>query len=121
MKKKVVYLTQWVAKDKNKEYPHGWGFEPPLVEFSQDMDAAEAAKHCRELSNDEFECTWATPKELIDGDFEILGIVPGPEKDSEEWAMRDIDIVLDHIFADSQKLKDIRKIVQKYFSQKPHQ
>lgn len=116
MKKKVVYLTQWLAKDKNKEYPHGFGFEAPIVEFPQDMDAAEASKYCMELFNPEFECIGATARELIDGDFEIRGIDPGPEKGSEEWAMRDIDMVLDHVEGDSGKVKSIKEIVEKYLN-----
>ena len=116
MKKKVVYLTQWAAKDSNKEYPHGWGFEPPIVEFPQNMDAADVSRHVKELSNDEFECIGATAREFIDGNFEILGIVPGPEEGSEEWAIRDIDLVFDQVDGDAEKLKAIQIIVRKYFS-----
>lgn len=115
MKKKIVYLTQWVAKNKQKEYPHGWGFEAPIVEFPQDMDAADASRHCKELSNEEFECIGATAREIIDGNFEILGIIPGPEKGSEEWAMRDIDLLLDNAdFDNNYKVKEITKVVRKY-------
>lgn len=118
MKKKIVYITQWVAKDANKEYPHGWGFEAPIVEFSQDRDPAEIIKHCAELSNEEFECIGATPRQIIDGEFEILGIAPGPARDSEEWAMRDIDVIFDNAdFSEKQKLKEIEKVVRKYFNQ----
>lgn len=116
MKKKIVYITQWVARNPQKEYPHGWGFEPPVVEFNQNIDPAEASKHCQELSTDEFECIGGIPREIIDGDFEILGIHPGPEEGSEEWAMRDIDLVLDNAdFGNDWKLKEIKRIVRKYF------
>jgi hypothetical protein len=81
MKKKVVYLTQWVAKDRTKEYPHGYGFIAPVVEFPMDMDAAECVEACRELSNDEFECIGATPIPFIDVAFEILGLTPQDEID----------------------------------------
>lgn len=63
---KVIYETQWVAKDSNKEYPHGWGFTPPLVEFEQGVDPVWCVEVCRkELSNDEFECINAIPKKVI--------------------------------------------------------
>lgn len=66
MSKKVVYETQWVARDSQKKYPHGWGFVAPLVEFSQEADPAWCAQQCREkLSDDEFECIGATPRALI--------------------------------------------------------
>lgn len=38
--KKIIYETKWVAKDKLKDYPHGWGFDAPFVEYPQDMDPA---------------------------------------------------------------------------------
>jgi len=66
MNKKVVYETKWIAKDTTKEYPHGWGFDAPIVEAPQDMDPADIAKWCREnLSNEEFECIYVIPKEGI--------------------------------------------------------
>lgn len=120
MKKKVVYLTQWAAKDSKKEYPHGWGFEAPIVEFDQSLDPAEVSKICREqLSNDEFDCIGATPRELIDGSFELMGIEPGPERDSEEWAIRDIDLLLDNADFDSvTKVKETKKIIKLFFDRK---
>ena len=64
--KKVIYETQWVVKDSSKEYPHGWGFTAPLVEFPQDADPVWCAEICRkELSNDEFECINAIPKPVL--------------------------------------------------------
>lgn len=60
MQKKVIYQTQWVARDKEKEYPHGWGFTPPLVEFPQDWDPAVCIRECAVLSDPEFECIGAT-------------------------------------------------------------
>ncbi len=63
---KVVFETQWIAVDSKKEYPHGWGFVAPLVEFPQDKDPVECSKTCmKELSNDEFECTGAIPRKLL--------------------------------------------------------
>lgn len=67
-KKKIIYQTQWVAKDENKVYEHGWGFTPPLVEFPQDADPAWCAEICRiYLSGDEFECLGAIPIAVYDG------------------------------------------------------
>lgn len=120
MKKRVVYITHWVAADPNKEYPHGWGFEPPIVEFPLDMDAAEVAKWCRELNQPGFLCIGATARELVDGNFEIRGIEEGPNENSEEWAVRDIDLILDNAdFGDDKKIKEIERITQKYFKANP--
>lgn len=64
--RKVIYKTQFVALDEKKEYPHGWGFEPPLVEFPKHITTREAFDICqRELSNDEFKCIGAIPQKLI--------------------------------------------------------
>lgn len=74
MKKKVVYITEWIARDSKKEYPHGWGFEPPIVQFPNDADPAWVGEICRQnLSNDEFECIGAIPRLLMDGMFEVAG------------------------------------------------
>ena len=65
-KKKVVYETQWAAKDIEKKYPHGWGFESPLVEFPRDTDPVKCADICRkELSNDEFECIGVIARKVL--------------------------------------------------------
>ena len=65
--KLVIFETKWAARDKDKEYPHGWGFMPPFVIFPQDMDVAASIGKCRAaLSNEEFECISAIPRELID-------------------------------------------------------
>jgi hypothetical protein len=94
MKKKVVYLTHWTVRDKNKEYPHGYGFDEPIVEFPQDKDPAWVAKVCREnLSNDEFECYGVTPAPLLDGMFEVLGEVPELTEVSEETINKGMSIV----------------------------
>jgi len=70
MKNKIVYQTLWVATDPRKEYPHGWGFDPPLVEFPQDADPAWCAEMCRKhLTNEEFKCYGATVKGVINGNF----------------------------------------------------
>ena len=62
----AIYKTQWVAVDTNKKYPHGWGFEAPLVEFPDDADPVWCAKICVEvLSNDEFTCINATHQKLL--------------------------------------------------------
>jgi hypothetical protein len=61
-----IYLTQWTAVDPNKEYPHGWGFQPPLVEFPSDADTVWCVKTCMEvLSNEEFRCIGATPQQVL--------------------------------------------------------
>lgn len=66
MQKKVIYSTQWVAKDATKEYSHGWGFMSPYVECPQDMDVAEACLRIKELlSNEEFECIGVIPVPLL--------------------------------------------------------
>ena len=66
MENKVVYETKWVARDKSREYPHGWGFDAPLVEFAQDVDVAIVGKICREeLSNAEFECIGVIPRKCL--------------------------------------------------------
>ena len=81
MKKKIVYETQWVARDDQKEYPHGWGFTAPLVEFPQDADPAWCGEMCRKhLSNEEFECIGATPRGVINGQFSFEY-----PKNAEEW------------------------------------
>lgn len=64
---KVVYETQWKAVNPDKEYPHGWGFQAPLVEFSQDADPAYCIELCKSLSNDEFICYGAVPRPKISG------------------------------------------------------
>ncbi len=70
MKNKIVYETLWSAKDSKKEYPHGWGFTPLLVEFPKDADPAWCGEMCRlHLSNEEFECYGAVPRKVIDGNF----------------------------------------------------
>lgn len=62
-----IYLTHWQPKDENKEYPHGYGFSPPLVTFPSDADPAWVDEMCREhLSNDEFFCMGVIPKKVID-------------------------------------------------------
>ena len=65
----IIYKTQWVQVDKEKEYPHGWGFEAPLVEFPADADPAWCSRICQEkLSNEEFRCIGAIPaNKKIDG------------------------------------------------------
>jgi len=66
----IIYETQWVARDRNKEYPHGWGFIAPLVEFPKDADPAWCGKMCRiHLGDEEFECIGAIPKHTIRGLF----------------------------------------------------
>lgn len=80
---KIVYETQWIAKDNQKEYPHGWGFTAPLVEFPQKADPAWCAEICRQkLSNEEFECIGATPRKLID---DILFDYPTNEVEYKTW------------------------------------
>jgi len=70
MKKKIIYETQWVARDSQKEYPHGWGFTAPLVEFPQDADVSWCVQMCmNHLSNEEFECIGAIPRGVISGNF----------------------------------------------------
>ena len=70
MKNKIVYQTEWVATDPNKEYPDGWGFDAPLVEFPDDADPAWCGEMCRKyLTNKDFECYGATPKKVINGNF----------------------------------------------------
>lgn len=82
--KKIVYETQWVATDSTKEYPHGWGFTAPLVEFPQDADPAWCAEMCRKnLSNDEFSCIGATPRGVLDGNFSF--IYPKNGDEYAEW------------------------------------
>lgn len=62
----VVYETQWRPKDEEKEYPHGWGFVPPLVVFPIGADPVECADFCRkELSNAEFDCIGAHPRKVF--------------------------------------------------------
>ena len=62
----TIYETQWIAKDKTKQYPHGFGFVAPLVEFPSDADPVWCAEICRKnLSNDEFECINAVAKKVI--------------------------------------------------------
>ena len=75
MIQKIVYETQWSPVDKNKEYPHGYGFMPILVEFPQDADVVECANACKKLSNEEFTCYGAVPRAMIDGSC-INGINP---------------------------------------------
>jgi hypothetical protein len=65
MKNKIIYETHWATRDYVKEYPHGWGFMPPFVEFDQKLDSSECSKKCKELSNDEFICYGATPRKLM--------------------------------------------------------
>lgn len=66
MKQKTIYETKWAPRDIQKEYPHGWGFIAPLVEFPQDTDPVWCAEMCRKyLSNEEFECIGAIPRKLV--------------------------------------------------------
>ena len=81
MQKRIVYETLWLAKDKTKEYPHGWGFDSPLVEFPQDADPAWVIQMCMKFSNEEFECYGVMPKRLISFEFEY----PKDSKQFEEW------------------------------------
>jgi len=61
----IVWELKFIQADKEKEYPHGWGFTPPLVKFPEDADTAWIGEQCRELySNDEFICINAIPKKV---------------------------------------------------------
>ena len=61
-----IYETVWIARDLSKEYPHGFGFTPPLVSFSNDLDIQKCIKLVKsQLSNDEFECIGIVPKKLV--------------------------------------------------------
>lgn len=85
--KKVIYETMWVARDEKKEYPHGWGFDAPFVEFPQDADPAWCVEMCkRNLSNEEFECIGATVSSLLDG-VQMLNY-PTSEKEWKEWQLK---------------------------------
>lgn len=83
--KKIVYETQWIARDSEKKYEHGWGFTPVLVEFPQDADPAWCAQMCMiNLSNEEFECIGATPRKLINGCAIALNY-PKNKEEYEAW------------------------------------
>lgn len=83
MNKKVIYETKWAARDKNKEYPHGWGFDAPLVMFSHDSDPVWCADYCkRYLSDEEFECIGVIPRQLLEMDNE-------EETEEDMWSRQD--------------------------------
>lgn len=66
MNKKVIYETKWVQRNKDKEYPHGWEFDAPLVIFSPNSDPTWCNDYCkRYLSDEEFECIGAVPRSLL--------------------------------------------------------
>lgn len=113
MEKKVAYMTQWIARDRNKPYPHGWGFIAPIVEFNQDRDSTVVGLMCMEvLSNKEFECIGVVPVPLIDGEKEIFTKLP-----TAMDVLRDIDLIIDHAEGgDHNKLKEIAATVNKYLT-----
>lgn len=62
MKNKIIYQAYFVAKDKTKEYPHGFGFAPPLIEMPQDADEVFCSDYIKKhLSSDEFSCVSVIP------------------------------------------------------------
>jgi hypothetical protein len=83
--KKVIYETLWTTAPGNtKEYPHGWGFDAPLVYFPQDADPAWCGQMCmKHLSNEEFTCYGAVPKTLLNGNFAFE--YPTDAKSFDEW------------------------------------
>ena len=62
----VIYQTQWTPRDKDKQYPNGAGFEAPLLIAPSNVDFDELTEKCKMLSTDEWECTCAIPRQLID-------------------------------------------------------
>ncbi len=71
MIQKVVYETKWRQKNPLTEYPHGWGFDAPLIMFDQDSDPVWCNDYCkRYLSDEEFECIGAIPRKLLEMDKE---------------------------------------------------
>lgn len=82
--KKIVYETQWTAVDPTKEYPHGYGFTAPIVEFPEGADPAWCGEMCRQhLSNEEFECIGAFPRSVLDGSFALD--YPKDAQQYEQW------------------------------------
>lgn len=100
MEKKVIYETKWRQKNPLTEYPHGWGFDAPLVIFSEDADPAWCNDYCkRYLSNDEFECIGATPRQLLnpftEDEEDALSISEIKSLlDKEDWSKEDIATLL---------------------------
>lgn len=80
---KIVYETLWVPRNLEKDYPHGWGFSPPLIEFPENADPAYVGRMCTKLSSAEFECIGATPKKLLNGD--ALLELPRNAEEYRQW------------------------------------
>ena len=96
MKKQVVYETQWVARNKEKEYPHGWGFDAPIVMFSQDQDPVWCADYCkRYLSDEEFECIGAIPRQLLI-----------PTTDAQSYTRQEVVQIIDDLLTHADAVVD---------------
>lgn len=73
--KHALYQTQWVANDSTRDYPHGWGFTPPIIEMPRDIDPVFVGQLCREqLNNEEFSCIGVIQLPSFDG----LGLLDYP-------------------------------------------